>query len=141
MPWWRHPGYTPRRAAGLTGYERVLDRAGLSPVAGIDDAGHGACAGPPAGPAGVPEPRTLSGIRGARDSTTVMVAAPDQGSLEGTWSAARWLRMGPARSIGRRSLTSMDWSGTWRWWTRSQWARSRWWTGRPWWTRRATSRR
>ena len=46
MPWWRHPGYTPRRAAGLTGYERVLARAGLSPVAGIDEAGRGACAGP-----------------------------------------------------------------------------------------------
>jgi ribonuclease HII len=42
----RPPGYTPRRAAGLAGYERVLARAGLSPVAGIDEAGRGACAGP-----------------------------------------------------------------------------------------------
>jgi len=41
-------GYTPRRGsgAGLTGYERVLVRAGLGPVAGIDEAGRGACAGP-----------------------------------------------------------------------------------------------
>ena len=31
---------------GLTGYERVLARAGLAPVAGIDEAGRGACAGP-----------------------------------------------------------------------------------------------
>jgi ribonuclease HII len=42
----RPPGYTPRRTAGLTGYERVLARAGFSPVAGIDEAGRGACAGP-----------------------------------------------------------------------------------------------
>jgi ribonuclease HII len=39
-------GYTPRRAAGLSGYERVLARAGLAPVAGLDEAGRGACAGP-----------------------------------------------------------------------------------------------
>src|ERR1700676_3869940 len=45
-PEWRHPGYTPRRVAGLTGYERALAKAGLSPVAGIDEAGRGACAGP-----------------------------------------------------------------------------------------------
>ncbi len=39
-------GYTPRRGNGLTGYERVLVRAGFGPVAGIDEAGRGACAGP-----------------------------------------------------------------------------------------------
>jgi ribonuclease HII len=39
-------GYTPRRSAGLAAYENVLARAGLSPVAGIDEAGRGACAGP-----------------------------------------------------------------------------------------------
>jgi len=39
-------GYTPRRGAGLSGYERVLARAGLAPIAGIDEAGRGACAGP-----------------------------------------------------------------------------------------------
>jgi ribonuclease HII len=42
----RPPGYTPRRGAGLSGYERVLARAGLAPIAGIDEAGRGACAGP-----------------------------------------------------------------------------------------------
>src|SRR5580698_6808522 len=42
----RNPGYTPRRDGGLAGYERVLARAGLGPVAGIDEAGRGACAGP-----------------------------------------------------------------------------------------------
>ncbi len=42
----RPVGYTPRRDAGLAGYERVLARAGLGPVAGVDEAGRGACAGP-----------------------------------------------------------------------------------------------
>src|SRR5690349_23056649 len=39
-------GSTIRRDAGLYGYERALRRAGLSPVAGVDEAGRGACAGP-----------------------------------------------------------------------------------------------
>jgi ribonuclease HII len=39
-------GATIRRDAGLYGYERALRRAGLSPIAGVDEAGRGACAGP-----------------------------------------------------------------------------------------------
>jgi ribonuclease HII len=39
-------GLTIRRDAGLYGYERALRRAGLDPVAGVDEAGRGACAGP-----------------------------------------------------------------------------------------------
>jgi ribonuclease HII len=39
-------GATVRRDAGLYGYERALRRAGLAPVAGVDEAGRGACAGP-----------------------------------------------------------------------------------------------
>ena len=39
-------GSTIRRDAGLYGYERALRRAGLAPVAGVDEAGRGACAGP-----------------------------------------------------------------------------------------------
>jgi ribonuclease HII len=35
-----------RRDGGLYGYERALRRAGFAPVAGIDEAGRGACAGP-----------------------------------------------------------------------------------------------
>ncbi|WP_163547100.1 ribonuclease HII [Candidatus Frankia nodulisporulans] len=37
---------TVRRDAGLFGYERALARRGLGPVAGVDEAGRGACAGP-----------------------------------------------------------------------------------------------
>ena len=54
-------GSTVRRDAGLYGYERALRRAGIEPIAGVDEAGRGACAGPlvagaailPAGRAGI----------------------------------------------------------------------------------------
>lgn len=39
-------GSTVRRDAGLYGYERALRRHGLAPIAGVDEAGRGACAGP-----------------------------------------------------------------------------------------------
>ena len=39
-------GATIRRDAGLYGFERALAREGLTPVAGVDEAGRGACAGP-----------------------------------------------------------------------------------------------
>lgn len=39
-------GSTVRRDAGLYGYERALRRAGMAPIAGVDEAGRGACAGP-----------------------------------------------------------------------------------------------
>ncbi|MGH3359643.1 MAG: ribonuclease HII [Nocardioidaceae bacterium] len=42
----RPRGSTVRRDAGLYGYERALGRVGLTPVAGVDEAGRGACAGP-----------------------------------------------------------------------------------------------
>ena len=43
----RTPGVRAiRRDAGLWGYEAALHRAGLGPVAGVDEAGRGACAGP-----------------------------------------------------------------------------------------------
>ena len=34
-----------RRDAGLYGYERALRRHGIDPIAGVDEAGRGACAG------------------------------------------------------------------------------------------------
>jgi len=54
-------GLTVRRDAGLYGYERALRRYGIEPIAGVDEAGRGACAGPlvagaailPAGKAGI----------------------------------------------------------------------------------------
>src|SRR4051812_5610968 len=42
----RRSATTIRRDAGIYGYERALARRGLWPVAGADEAGRGACAGP-----------------------------------------------------------------------------------------------
>ncbi len=39
-------GATVRKDAGLYGYERALRRFGLDPIAGVDEAGRGSCAGP-----------------------------------------------------------------------------------------------
>jgi ribonuclease HII len=64
-------GYTPRRDSGLAGYERVLSRAGLAPVAGIDEAGRGACAGPLVVAATILKPSrsaAVTGIPGLADS-------------------------------------------------------------------------
>lgn len=93
MPWWRHPGYTPRRAAGLTGYERVLARAGLSPVAGIDEAGRGACAGPLVVASVVLDPRKLSGLSGIADSKTLTAAAREEAYTEVMRTALSWHRV------------------------------------------------
>ncbi|TDC38065.1 ribonuclease HII [Actinomadura sp. KC345] len=38
--------FTPRRDAGMHAFERALAHGGFSPVAGVDEAGRGACAGP-----------------------------------------------------------------------------------------------
>ncbi len=93
MPWWRHPGYTPRRAAGLTGYERVLARAGLSPVAGIDEAGRGACAGPLVVAAVILDPRKLSGLSGIADSKTLTAPAREEAYAEVMRTALSWHRV------------------------------------------------
>ena len=40
------PRFVVRREGGLYAYEKALRAAGLTPVAGADEAGRGACAGP-----------------------------------------------------------------------------------------------
>ena len=65
---WRHSGHTPRRNAGLAAYENVLARAGLSPVAGVDEAGRGACAGPLVVAAVILDCATIRRIPGLADS-------------------------------------------------------------------------
>jgi ribonuclease HII len=64
----RYPGYTPRRDAGLGAYEMALARAGFTPVAGIDEAGRGACAGPLVVAAVVLDPASIRRIHSLADS-------------------------------------------------------------------------
>src|SRR5262249_28723640 len=86
----RHPGYTPRNGAGLTGYERVLARAGLSPVAGIDEAGRGACAGPLVVAAVAFEPRRLARLRDIADSKALTAKAREKAYDEVVATALAW---------------------------------------------------
>jgi ribonuclease HII len=62
------PRTTVRRDAGLYGYERALARRGLTPVAGVDEAGRGACAGPLVVAAAVLPPGKRGEVPGLADS-------------------------------------------------------------------------
>lgn len=83
-------GVTVRRDAGLYGYERALRRAGLEPVAGVDEAGRGACAGPlvagavvlPAGRAGI--------VPGLADSKLLTEAARERVYAQVVRRALAW---------------------------------------------------
>jgi len=86
----RHPGYTPRRGCGLTGYERVLARAGLAPVAGIDEAGRGACAGPLVVAAVLLDQRPRSALTGLADSKALTAPAREAAYQQIVASALAW---------------------------------------------------
>src|SRR5262245_3642313 len=70
-------GSTIRRDAGLYGYERALARAELTPVAGVDEAGRGACAGPLVAGAVILSPGKRGEIRGLADSKLLTAARRD----------------------------------------------------------------
>jgi len=74
----RYPGYTPRRDGGLAAYETVLGRAGFGPVAGIDEAGRGACAGPLVVAAVVLDPASIRRMPGLADSKLLTPQAREE---------------------------------------------------------------
>jgi ribonuclease HII len=86
----RFPGYTPRRDGGLAAYETVLGRAGFAPVAGIDEAGRGACAGPLVVAAVVLDPAHIRRIRGLADSKLLTAAAREDAYAEVLRWAIDW---------------------------------------------------
>ncbi|QXT63845.1 ribonuclease HII [Tessaracoccus palaemonis] len=65
-----------RLGRGAYSYERALDRAGLGPVAGADEAGRGACAGPLVAAAAILDPRRP--IEGLDDSKAITARARDR---------------------------------------------------------------
>jgi ribonuclease HII len=69
---------TVRRDAGLYGYERALGRAGLAPIAGVDEAGRGACAGPLVAGAVILRPDRSGQIPGLADSKLLTAAARER---------------------------------------------------------------
>jgi ribonuclease HII len=69
---------TVRRDAGLYGYERALRRAGFEPIAGVDEAGRGACAGPLVAAAAVLREGKGGQIPGLADSKLLTEQARDR---------------------------------------------------------------
>jgi ribonuclease HII len=90
VPELRHPGYTPRRTGSLASYERVLARAGFTPVAGIDEAGRGACAGPLVVAAVALNPAKLSRLSLIADSKVLTAAVREQAYDEVMSVALAW---------------------------------------------------
>jgi len=90
QPRGRHPGYTPRSSSGLAAYERAIIRAGLSPVAGIDEAGRGACAGPLVVAAAVICPEGRTSVPGLADSKELQPPAREEAYRRLVRSAFAW---------------------------------------------------
>jgi len=83
-------GLTVRRDAGLYGYERALRRAGMERIAGVDEAGRGACAGPlVAGAAILPEGRRGQ-VPGLADSKLLTARARERCYDEVVDRAVAW---------------------------------------------------
>ncbi|RZS34671.1 RNase HII [Herbihabitans rhizosphaerae] len=67
-----------RRDAGTWGLQSALDRRGLGPVAGVDEAGRGACAGPLVIASCVLRPGDSARFEGLTDSKLLTAAARDR---------------------------------------------------------------
>lgn len=67
-----------RRSSGLWACEGALHRYGLGPVAGVDEAGRGACAGPLVIAACVPRPGDAARWEGLTDSKLLTPAARER---------------------------------------------------------------
>lgn len=69
---------TVRRDAGLYGYERALRRAGFTQIAGVDEAGRGACAGPLVAAAAMLREGRGGQVAGLADSKLLTAAARER---------------------------------------------------------------
>jgi ribonuclease HII len=101
----RSVGLTPRRDCGLSSYERVLDRAGLAPVAGIDEAGRGACAGPLVVAAVMLKPAKIAKLTELADSKALTARARNSAYQQIMDVALDWsVVIIPAADIDRLGL-------------------------------------
>ncbi len=83
-------GLTVRRDAGLYGYERALRRVGMAPVAGVDEAGRGACAGPLVAAAVVLPDGSRGQVPGLADSKLLTPLARERAYGEVLRRASAW---------------------------------------------------
>jgi ribonuclease HII len=117
----RPRGLTVRKDAGLYGYERALRRVGLDPVAGVDEAGRGACAGPLVAAAVVLPDGKRGQVPGLADSKLLTPRARERAYDEVVRRALAWsvvvVEPGECDRLGmhvanvealRRSLARLD---------------------------------
>jgi ribonuclease HII len=96
---------TVRRDAGLYGYERTLARLGLAPVAGADEAGRGACAGPLVVAAAVLHQGRRGEVPGLADSKLLTPPVRERVYEAVVTRAATWsVVVVPADEVDRRGL-------------------------------------
>jgi ribonuclease HII len=101
----RPVGFTPRRDSGLNGYERVLARAGFGPVAGVDEAGRGACAGPLVVAAVMLQPARITRLTELADSKALTAPARNAAYRQIMDAALDWyVVVVPAADIDRIGL-------------------------------------
>lgn len=86
----RAPRPVVRRENGLWAYERVLQRSGFPQVAGADEAGRGACAGPLVVAAVVLPPGRRGEVPGLADSKLLTPEARERAYDEVVARAASW---------------------------------------------------
>ncbi|HEV7908486.1 MAG TPA: ribonuclease HII [Pseudonocardiaceae bacterium] len=72
------PRAVVRGSSGIWALQAALDRRGLGPVAGVDEAGRGACAGPLVVASCVLRPGDASRMEGLTDSKLMTAAARDR---------------------------------------------------------------
>jgi len=98
-------GTTVRRDAGLYGYERALARRGLWPVAGADEAGRGACAGPLVVAAAILPEGKRGQVPGLADSKLLTPLARERVYAQVVRRAAAWtVVVIPPQEVDRRGL-------------------------------------
>lgn len=96
---------TIRRDAGLYGYERALARRGLWPVAGADEAGRGACAGPLVVAAVVLPEGKRGQVPGLADSKLLTPAARERVYAQVVRRALAWSAVViPPQEVDQRGL-------------------------------------
>lgn len=97
--------FVVRREGGLWAYERALHRAGLTPVAGADEAGRGACAGPLVVAAVVLPTGRRGEVPGLADSKLLTAAARERVYGEVVRRAVSWsVVVIPPREVDRLGL-------------------------------------
>ncbi len=84
------PAATVRRDAGIYGYERALRRAGFETIAGVDEAGRGACAGPLVAAAAVLRESKAGQVPGLADSKLLTPQARERCYEQVVRRAAAW---------------------------------------------------